>query len=98
MASTKPTLAVLVEQRLSVLADAWKWLQNRSKITQRNRSLRVCESAQLGEKRIIALIQADDQRFLIGGTSNSITLLATLTSLEDFRSLLPKDALSEVQE
>jgi hypothetical protein len=64
MASTRVTLPVLVEQHLSVLEHAWKWLQDLSNTEQRNRKLRVCESVQLGDKKFVALIQADGQRFL----------------------------------
>jgi hypothetical protein len=75
-----------------------KWLHNRVNIQQKARELHVCESTQLGEKRFVALIQADGQRFLIGGTSNSISLLATLPARKTFRSLLPQDVPFEVRE
>jgi hypothetical protein len=96
VATTKFPPQALVEQRFSVLKHAWEWFQGRVKTEQKTRKLRVCESVQLGEKKFVALIQADGQRFLIGGTSGSITLLATLASSDDFRSLLPQDALLEV--
>ena len=70
----------------------------RSKAEQKSRKLRICESTQLGEKKFIALIQADGQRYLIGATSNSITLLAELPQQEEFRSFLPKDTPLKVQE
>jgi hypothetical protein len=91
-------LFTVIEQGFASLTRAWQWVQARSKTTRRTRKLRVCESAQLGEKRFVALIQADGQRFLIGGTSTSISLLATLPSRKNFRSLLPKEALFEVPE
>jgi flagellar biogenesis protein FliO len=91
-------LSTIIEQGLAGLTRAWRWVQARSKTTRRSRKLRVCESAQLGEKRFVALIQADGQRFLIGGTSTSISLLATLPSRKNFRSLLPKEASFEVTE
>jgi hypothetical protein len=87
----QPSLATLIECGLARLAGAWKWVQERSKTQRRPRKLRVCESVQLGEKRFVALIQADGQRFLVGGTSSSISLLATLPSRKSFRNLLPKD-------
>lgn len=90
--------APLVKQGLLVLTNAGKWLQHRANIQHKHRELHVCESTQLGDKKFVALIQADGQRFLIGGTSNSISLLATLPTRKTFRSLLPKDAPFEVRE
>ena len=90
--SPQDWLRTIVESGIAWLSKAWKQVQTRAKTKQRTRKLRVCESAQLGEKRFVALIQADGQRFLIGGTSNSISLLATLPSTrKSFRSMLPKD-------
>jgi hypothetical protein len=91
-------LPSLVKEGFSALKRAGKWLQNRTNTQLRSRELQVCESTQLGEKRFVALIQADGQRFLIGGTSNSISLLASLPPQKKFRSLLPKDAPFEVRE
>jgi len=44
------------------------------------RALRLCESIGLGERRFVALVQCEQDRFLIGGTGNSIALLAKLES------------------
>jgi len=44
----------------------------------KRRTLQVCETANLGERRFVAVIQFERQRFLIGGSSNSLTLLARL--------------------
>jgi flagellar biogenesis protein FliO len=45
------------------------------KIARRERRLRLCETVSLGERRMVALIQLDDQPLLVGVTGNSITLL-----------------------
>lgn len=87
-----------VKQWFSALTRAAKWMQIRANTQLKSRELQVCESTQLGDKRFVALIQADGQRFLIGGTSNSISLLATLPARKNFRSLLPKDVPFEVRE
>ena len=42
------------------------------------RALRVCETASLGEKRFVAIVDVDGQRFLIGGAVNSVSVLAKL--------------------
>lgn len=98
MARAEFRLPAVIEHSVARLNEMWKWLQNRSKTQRRNRKLRVCESAQLGDKKFVALIQADGQRFLIGGTSTSVSLLATLPSRKSFRSLLPQDASLEAHE
>lgn len=44
----------------------------------RHRTLRLCESLSLGEKRIIAVVECDDQRFLLAATPQNISLLQSL--------------------
>lgn len=44
--------------------------------------LRVRETASLGEKRFLAVVEAGDQTFLIGGAASSLTMLACLKSEE----------------
>lgn len=47
----------------------------------RERSLRICESLPLGDKRFLAVVQFENRRFLIGATNQSISLLDRLDSL-----------------
>lgn len=52
------------------------------------RKLRLCESLGLGEKRLIAVVQFETTRYLVGATGSSITLLGQLpggprSSLQD---------------
>jgi Flagellar biosynthesis protein, FliO len=42
------------------------------------RRLRLCESLALGERRFVAVIEFEQSRFLVGGTSTSLVLLARL--------------------
>jgi Flagellar biosynthesis protein, FliO len=42
------------------------------------RRLRLCESLPLGERRFVAVIEFESARFLVGGTSASLVLLARL--------------------
>jgi len=42
------------------------------------RRLRLCESLGLGDRRFVAVVEFDQRRFLIGGTSASLVLLARL--------------------
>jgi flagellar biogenesis protein FliO len=53
--------------------------------------LQVSETISLGEKRFIAVVQVDGARFLIGGSSSSVSLLTELkasTGAEAFGSVL----------
>jgi flagellar biogenesis protein FliO len=42
------------------------------------RRLRLCESLGLGDRRFVAVVEFDQTRFLLGGTSSSLVLLAKL--------------------
>ena len=46
------------------------------------RQLRLCETLSLGERRFVAVVQFEQQRFLLGGTGNSIALLACLPAAD----------------
>jgi flagellar biogenesis protein FliO len=50
--------------------------------------LRLCESLALGEKRFVAVIQFETERFLVGGGASSVNLLARLSEPADFASVL----------
>jgi flagellar biogenesis protein FliO len=47
------------------------------------RRLRLCESLPLGERRFVAVVEFERVRFLVGGTSASLVLLAQLGPAED---------------
>jgi flagellar biogenesis protein FliO len=42
------------------------------------RKLRLCETLALGERRFVAVVEFEQQRFLIGGTGTAVALLANL--------------------
>jgi hypothetical protein len=42
------------------------------------RKLRLCESLALGERRFVAVIEFENERFLLGGTATSLALLSRL--------------------
>jgi len=46
------------------------------------RRLRLSETLSLGEKRFLAVVQFQQQEFLVGGTGSSIALLAKLNGPE----------------
>lgn len=47
------------------------------------RRLRLCESLPLGERRFVAVVEFERSRFLVGGTSASLVLLARLGKVQD---------------
>ena len=44
----------------------------------RRRTLRLCESLSLGEKRMIAIVECEGQRLLLAATPQNISLLQSL--------------------
>ena len=53
-------------------------LQQQAASRQRGRKLRLRETLSFGEKRFLAVVQFDQEQFLVGGTGQSISLLARL--------------------
>ncbi|HME12768.1 MAG TPA: flagellar biosynthetic protein FliO [Candidatus Acidoferrum sp.] len=47
-------------------------------IRRRERSLRLCETVSLGDKRFVAVVQFERRRFLLGVTPHSVSLLQGL--------------------
>jgi flagellar biogenesis protein FliO len=43
------------------------------------RHIRLCETLSLGPRGFLAIVRVDDQRFLVGGTNQSLALLAELS-------------------
>ena len=78
MASTAPESAATSLQ--PALVSLWQRLQAvfpKIRVNHR-RTLRLCESLSLGEKRIVAVIECDDQRYLLGATPQNVSLLQAL--------------------
>jgi flagellar biogenesis protein FliO len=46
----------------------------------RERNLRVCETLSLGSRGFLAVVRYEKQKFLVGGTNQSIAMLAELVS------------------
>jgi len=67
---------------------AHAWWQRILRLTRRPaRRLRLAENLSLGERRFIAVVEFERSRFLVGGTSASLVLLARLK--DDGRSSSP---------
>lgn len=43
-------------------------------------SIHLCETLSLGDKRFLAVVLVEQQKFLVGGAGNSVALLAKLPS------------------
>jgi flagellar biogenesis protein FliO len=59
------------------LKTTWQWVRRAVK-PRKVRRLRVCETLSLGERRFLAIIEFERQEFLVGGSGNSLELLARL--------------------
>jgi flagellar biogenesis protein FliO len=73
------------------LAHLWRALRQALpaiRVRRAPRQLRLCESLSLGEKRLVAVIQYEDQKFLVGGSAGSVALLTRLGDAPDFSELL----------
>ncbi len=69
----------------------WEWFRSRLaavRVGKAPRRLRLCESLALGEKRFVAVIEFETQRFLVGGSAASVNLLARLGESADFSALM----------
>ena len=79
MESSIPNQAIAAPetQWLATLKNIWQW-SRRTVAARKPRRLRVCETLSLGERRFLAVIEFDRQEFLVGGTGNSLELLARL--------------------
>ena len=62
---------------VAVLKNLWQWVRRAARV-RKSRRLRVCETLSLGERRFLAVIEFDRQEFLVGGSGNSLELLARL--------------------
>jgi flagellar biogenesis protein FliO len=71
--TTSPPVAA----RSIALKNLWQWARHAVK-ARKARRLRVCETLALGERRFLAVIEFDRQEFLVGGSANSVVLLARL--------------------
>jgi flagellar biogenesis protein FliO len=63
----------------SRLFQAVRNLLRHVKIQRRERSLRVCESLSIGDKRSILVVEFESKRYLLAATSQSISLLDRLS-------------------
>ena len=77
----------------SPLAALFAWLRTvfpTVRVQRRQRRLRLCESLPLGEKRSVAVVEFEEQRFLLALTSANISLLQSLGPAQPDPSRFPE--------
>jgi hypothetical protein len=62
----------------------WGWICIQQTARSNCKRLHVAESVSLGEKRFVAVVHVDGLQFLVGGSANSMALLAQLSTPEKF--------------
>ena len=72
---TRPSASNLLSSILDRLATL-----SRGRVWRKRRMLRVCETLSLGNRGYLAVVSYRRQEFLVGGTANSIALLAQLSA------------------
>jgi flagellar biogenesis protein FliO len=70
--------SLLAATRLRVLWRSVIWRSLVCRVRSKRKTLSVRETAALGDRRFVSVIQFERQRFLIGSSQTSITLLAQL--------------------
>jgi flagellar biogenesis protein FliO len=68
-----------------VIGRTWGWFESVSRQAvskQRRRRLSLRETLPLGEKRFLAVVQFEQERFLVGSTAQCISLVARLGAEE----------------
>jgi len=83
-ANPPATLQSFVKQ----FASAISWFLGKVKVQSSRKTLRLCENLPLGEKRFVAVIQVENERFLIGGAAGSVSLLTRLQETANFSDSL----------
>ncbi len=79
---TQPDLPLVFTSAADRLKILWRILVRR--VGSRRKTLAVRETAALGDRRFVSVIQFERLRFLIGSSPSSITLLAQLP--DEFRA------------
>ena len=66
-----------VTMKRDYLAKIWRWLTALGR-SDPSRQLRLQETLALGERRFLAVVEFERQKFLIAGTGNSVAMLTPL--------------------
>jgi flagellar biogenesis protein FliO len=57
--------------------------------------LKVCESIPLGDKRFLAIVQVDQREFLVGGSNQSLVMLAQVSDMPPFAQAMRQELSKE---
>ncbi|HET7099952.1 MAG TPA: flagellar biosynthetic protein FliO [Terriglobia bacterium] len=71
------------------------------RVKRKERSMRLCETLSLGDRRFLAVVLVEQQKFLVGAAGNSVALLARLSSpstAQESLSQVEEDALFDARE
>jgi hypothetical protein len=92
----KPKFPEPVVPQPSLFSRAFSWLRVGASVP---KQLQVIETVSLGEKRFVAILQADGRKFLIGGGTSGVSLLTQLDdateTVDDLESLAELSEPSE---
>ena len=77
MPETASKILSFLKERMGLLGERYSQHQAKKK-------LRLRETLSLGDKRFLAVVEYRQQEMLVGGTANSITVLATASPLDQF--------------
>jgi flagellar biogenesis protein FliO len=72
------------------------WFLGKVKVQSARKTLRLCENLALGDKRFVAVIQVEGERFLIGAAAGSVSLLTRLEQTPNFSDSLQSKLKEEV--
>jgi flagellar biogenesis protein FliO len=89
---TLPSKGISGQIFLTRVWSSFQWILQHVSVKQARKNLKVCENVSLGEKRFVAVIQVDDERFLIGGSSSSVSLLTRLQESKPLVADLEREA------
>jgi flagellar biogenesis protein FliO len=81
-ATQKPVLARFAAGLAKLLAGV-RLAASHVRVRRTERSLRVCESLAIGERRFLLVVQCDRRRYLIGAAAQTVTLLDRLDEPRD---------------
>jgi flagellar biogenesis protein FliO len=88
VSTTRQKMPPMARALYDVLAKIFSATQKVFNAQRVQKQLKVCESVSLGDKRFVAVIQVDQERFLIGGAANSIAMLTRLQETASFASTM----------
>lgn len=87
-AAVLPRLASVCRHILAGLIQFTISMRQQIKVRRTTKRLQVCEMLSLGDKRFLAIVQVDQQQFLLGGSAHGFINLAQLQAGEQFSDVL----------